>query len=222
MSTYNLGTVRTRVQQKLDDTSFSTDKLNQFINDGQRDVLNSRRFTFMEREATVTAIIGANTVTGTPVDMQLPISLRITSPTTYANMLNYIEYEDFDVAIPNQNLVGNTIPQYWRVFNNSLLVYPNADATYGIALKYMKAPTELINDSDVPEIPESFGELLVLAAYKRALEHNDNYDQAQVIQQQVDVQVDTMDERYKRQFGVPHQMRTPNRMRRIGRRFGGI
>lgn len=53
--TYNLGTVRSRVEQKLDDTNFGVAKENQFINDGQRDILNSRRFVFMEREATLTA-----------------------------------------------------------------------------------------------------------------------------------------------------------------------
>lgn len=46
---YNLGTIRARVEQKLDDTNFGAAKLNQFINDAQRDILNSRRFTFMWR-----------------------------------------------------------------------------------------------------------------------------------------------------------------------------
>ena len=214
---YNLGTLRTRVQQKLDDTSFGVSKLNQFINDAQRDILNSRRFTFMEREAVLTTSAGTDTLVGTPTDMQIPISMRITSPVSYASQLAYIEYEDFDTAMPNQDVNGNSVPSAWRVFNNTLLVYPNADATYQITLKYVKSPTELVLDSDVPEIPESFGELLVLAAYKRALEHNDDYDQAQVIQQQVDIQTDNMDSRFKRQFGLPHILRTPNRTRRFGR-----
>lgn len=219
---YNLGTIRGRVEQKLDDTSFGLAKLNQFINDGQRDILNSRRFLFMEREATVQTIVGSSGILNQPLDMQVPISLRVYSPNDYATLLNYVEYEDFDLVMPNQNNVGNTAPAYWRVFNKEINVYPNTDKVYDLRLKYVKEPAELINDTDVPEVPEAFGELLVLAAYKRALEHNDDYDQAQVIQQQIDVQIDTMDERFKRQFGLPHIMRQPNRNRRAGRSIGGI
>ncbi len=219
---YNLGTVRGRVEQKLDDTSFGVAKLNQFINDGQRDILNSKRFLFMEREATVQTVVGNSTIIGQPLNMQVPISLRIYSPSNNAMLLNYVEYEDFDTVMPNQDNVGNTAPSYWRVFDGSIFVYPNTDKVYDLKLKYVKEAGELINDTDVPEIPEAFGEVLVLAGYKRALEHNDDYDQAQIIQQQIDIQMDTMDGRYKRQYGQPHVMRQPNRNRRIGRSIGGI
>lgn len=218
---YNLGTIRGRVEQKLDDTNFGTAKLNQFINDGIRDVLNSRRFRFMEREATVQTVIGGSNVTGTPLDMQVPVSLRIYNPQNRAVELTYVEYEDFDRAMANQSNVSNSVPSLWRIFNGNIEVYPNADAVYDLRLRYLKAPAEVVSDSDTPEIPEAFSELVVLAGYKRALEHNDDYDQAQVIQQQIDIQTDNMDERLKRQTGMPHILRQPNRSRRIGRSFGG-
>lgn len=208
---YNLSTVRTRIQKKLDDTNFSVATNNQFINDGQRDILNSRRFVFMEREATLTTTNGLDTVTGTPSDMQVPLTLRLYSPTNYATALPYLEYEEFDVSIPNPSLAGNTVPTSWRVFNKTIYVYPIANGTYTLKLKYIKVPAELVNDIDVPEIPEEFSEALVLAGYRRALEHNDNYDQAQVIQIQIDEQLNKMDERYKRQSGRPHIMSQPLR-----------
>jgi hypothetical protein len=219
---YNLQSVRSRIEQKLDDTSFGAAKLNQFINDGIRDILNARRFRFMEREATIQTVIGDSTVTGVPIDLEVPISLRIYNPKNKAIELTYVEYEDFDTVMANPNNVSNTVPAYWRVFNGDIFVYPNADAVYDLKLKYLKSVGELVNDTDVPEIPESFSELVVLAGYKRALEHNDDYDQAQLIQQQVDIQVDNMDERFKRQMGLPHVMRQPNRNRRVGRTIGGI
>jgi hypothetical protein len=215
--TYNLGTVRARIEQKLDDTNFGVAKLNQFINDAQEDILNSRRFVFMEREADVTTNEGSQTLLNVPTDMQTPLSLRIHTPIGYATVLPYMEYEDFDRAIPNQDYIGNTIPNMWRVFNKDILIYPNPDTAYYLKLKYIKEVTELILDADVPEIPQSFGEALVLAGYKRALEHNDDFDQAQVIQQQIDEFITKMDERYKRQSGTPHIMRLPNRtVRRRG------
>lgn len=220
---YTLATVRGRVEQKLDDTSFGTAKLNQFINDGQRDILNSRRYVFMERQATVTTTQGQDTLNSSPTDIQVPISLRITAPLNYSMPLTYVEYEDFDDYISNQALVGETVPQYWRIFNQTIEIYPTPNDTYTLKLKYVKAPAELTEDSDVPEIPESFSEILVLAAYKRALEHNDDYDQAQLIQQQIDIQAETMDERYKRQYGLPHIMRQPwQRRRSVGGHLGGL
>lgn len=220
---YQLSTVRTRVGQKLDDTAFDTSKLNQFINDGQRDILNSRRFTFMERESSVTTSVSSSSLTSLPTDMQTPISLRIYSPVAYAVPLGYIEYDDFDEFLANQNLVGNTVPSAWYTFNNTPYVYPNADNTYTLRLKYLKAPAELTDDGDIPEIPEAFSEVLVLAAYRRALEHNDDYDQAQLIQQQIDAQLQNMTGRYKRQIGTPHIMKQPNNRRQIMRgRVGGM
>lgn len=208
---YQLSVIRTRIGQKLDDTNFGTDKLTQFTNDGQRDILNARRFVFMEREATLTTTSGLDTVIGTPTDMQVPLTLRLYSPVNYATNLPYLEYEEFDTSIPNPSLAGNTVPISWRVFNQTIYVYPIANSTYTLKLKYIKTPAELVNDTDIPEIPEAFGEALVLAGYKRALEHNDDYDQAQIIQQQIDEQLDKMSERYKRQAGRAHVMAQPLR-----------
>lgn len=213
--TYQLSTVRTRVQQRLDDTSFSTAYLDQFINDAQRDILNSRRFVFMEKEATVTTTSGVNTLTGVPTTMQTPLSLRVYTPVGNAIVLPYMEYEDIDVVVPNMSLVGNTAPVRWYMFDHTPYVYPNADATYTLKLKYIKEPTELTGDTDVPEIPESFSEILVLGALKRAHEFNDDNDKAQMVQIQIDEQMEKMDERYKRQAGSPHIMMQPNRRRRL-------
>lgn len=215
---YNLGTVRSRIEQKLDDTSFGVSKLNQFINDGQAEILNTYRFPFMEREADVNAIQGSETLQNLPTDIQAPLSLRIYTPIGYATELSYIEYEDFDRAFPNPNLTGDTTPAAWRYFNKTIQIYPKPNDTYNLKLKYIKEPTQMTLDADIPEIPESFGEALVLAGYKRALEHNDDYDQAQVIQQQIDIQVEKMVERYARNHAGPHIMRQPNRATRI-RRF---
>lgn len=211
---YNLGTVRTRIQQKLDNTNFDTSKLNQFINDGIRDILNTRRFVFMEAETSLTTTAATDDLSTLPTDFQVPLSLRIYSPTNNSTLLTYMEYEDFDTMMPNPNLVGQTIPFSWYIFNRVPKVYPFADNVYTIKMKYVKKPTELTVDADIPEIPEEFSEVVVLAGYKRALEHDDDYDQAQIIQMQVDDKINQMDERLSRQKGLPHVMRQPWRTRR--------
>lgn len=213
--TYQLSTVRTRVQDKLDDASFSASKIDQFINDGQRDILNSRRFVFMEREQDVTTTASSQTLSSLPTDMQTPLSLRVYTPVGNSILLKYMEYEDIDATIPNQTSVGTGSPYYWYMFNLTPYIYPVADSTYTLKLKYIKSPAELTTDASIPEIPESFSEILVLAGYKRALEFNDENDKAQLIQLQIDEQITKMDERYKRQTGLPHIMGQPNRRNRI-------
>lgn len=212
---YTLSTVRSRIEQKLDDTSFGTSKLTQFINDGQADILNSRRFTFMEREADIVTNPGDDTTLNVPALMQTPLSLRVYTPTSNALYLPYMEYENIDKMYPNIMETVAGAPVAWRAFNQDIFVYPIADNSYAMKLRYIKAPAELVLDDDVPEVPEPFGETLVLAGYKRALEHNDDYDQAQVIQQQIDVLIEKMDERYKRQTGRPHIMQQPLRRNRV-------
>lgn len=214
---YDLANIRGRVEQKLDDTSFGTAKLNQFINDGQRDILNTRKFVFMERETDVTTTDGVNTLTGLPTDMQVPLTLRVYTPVGDAKLLDYIEYEIIDTYVPNITNNGTTAPSSWYMFNLIPYIYPIANGTYTLKLKYVKEATDLTADVQVPEIPQSFSEVLVLAAFKRALEHNDDYDQAQLIQRQIDEQIELMDNRYKRQSGQPHIMLQPFRIRRNGR-----
>lgn len=218
MSTYQLSTVRTRLNQKLDDTAFDTATANQFINDAQREILNSRRWVFMEREGSVTTTSGSTSLTSVPTTMQAPISMRVYSPTGNAIILPYVEYEDFDVELPNPTVAGSTAPSAWYVFDLVPYVYPTANGTYTLKLKYIKKPTELSNDTDVPEIPEEFSELLVLAAYKRALEFNDeDLTKVSKIEMEIEKHMSKMDDRYKRQKGTPHIMRQPNRRRIIGR-----
>lgn len=204
---YTLATTRTRVQQKLDDTSFDTATLNQFINDAQRDILNSRRFIFMEREASLTTTDESSELADVPTDLQTPISLRVTGSNPYN--LSYVEYDDFDTMIPDPSEIATNPPKSWYMFNLAPYIYPRANDTYTVKMKYLKKPDELDEDDSIPEIPEEFGELLVLAAYKRALEFNDENDKSQLIQIQVDEQIEKMDERYKRQIGQPYVMKTP-------------
>lgn len=213
--TYNRADIKTRVQAKLDDTSFDSTKLNQFINDAQREILNARRFTFMEREANITTTSGSTALTGVPTTMQIPLSIKVYTPVGNATFLDYVEYEDIDQRMPNVSIAGNTPPSAWTIFNLTPILVYQADGTYTLKLKYIKTPDELTTDASVPEIPEAFGELLVLGAYKRALLFNDENAKAQLVQQDIDKLTEDLDARSRRQMGTPHIMKNVNRVTRI-------
>lgn len=215
---YQLSTLRSRIQDKLDNTSFSTSILTQFINDGLRDVVIQAKPQYYQAETTYTTTANTNTLTTSATDILVPISMRLFTPINYAMLLPYIEYQDVDLVYPNLGLLGTGPPIAWTTFGLVPSLVNNADTIYTLRSKYVQIPAELVNDTDVPALPVTYSEILVLAGYKRALEHDDSFDQAQVVQQQIDSKILDMMNMAKPQIGTPHIMRQPNRRRRLGNR----
>lgn len=212
--TYNAGTLRTRIQNKLDNTAFNSAILLQFLNDGQREIIIQAKPQYAQLEATYTTAISANTLTTTATDVLVPLSFKLFTPINYAMKLPFIEYQDVDLFYPNVGLLGTGPPIAWSVFGGTPFLVNNSDAVYTLKGKYLQVPPELVNDSDVPILPVTFSEILVLAGYKRALEHDDDFDTAQVIQQEIDSKILDMNSILKPQLGSPHIMRQPGRRRR--------
>lgn len=175
---YQLSTLVTNVQNRLDDTGFSAEIIKQFINDAQRDYLGDKRWRFMEETADFTATIGSQLLGTLPDDYEMPITLRVTTPYNAARILNFMDYKDVDRIYPAPTLLGNTLPFAWYEFANTIYLLPAAGQAYTLQLRYIKVPTELSADADVPVIPEEFQELLVLGALWRCHEFNDDYDKA--------------------------------------------
>lgn len=217
---YTVSTVTSRIQRKLDNPSFDAQTILDYLNDYQRELFNKYRMTFMEREvSSLTTSANSTAITGLPTDIQVPLNMRIILPVNYASMLPYIEYEDYYPAVPNTDLLGTGPPSAWTIFNGVPILHAKADVMmYTLAMKYIKTPIELVNTTDVPEIPVDFSELLVLGAYKRCLEHDDSFDLAQIVQLELDDKELAFNDRFRRQHGITHVMRQPNNAgRNIGR-----
>lgn len=211
---YNLDTLTTRIQNKLDNTAFNTAILTQFINDGIRDIVIQAKPQYYQAETSYTTTIGANTLTTVATDVLVPISMRTYTPQNYAMLLPFMEYQDVDLYYPNVGLLGTGPPIAWSTFALVPFVVNNADAVYTLRSKYLQVPMELSAAIDVPALPVTFSEIIVLAGYKRALEHDDDFDQAQVVQQQIDSKLLDLSSLAKPQIGTPHIMKQPNVSRR--------
>lgn len=209
---YTVTSLFTRVQQKLDDPSFDTTTLLSFLNDTEREVFNHLRINTEEQEIdTLTTTAGTRAITGLPAVGLVGeyISLRIILPVNYSMLIPYVEYEDADKFYPNYMLLGQGTPIAWFIFDGVPTLLNNADKTYTLSAKYTILPTELVNGTDTPNIPEEFSEITVLGMYARALEFNDEYDEALAVRQQfARLCVDYVD-KTARQVGVPHVMRRP-------------
>lgn len=219
---YTLLDLTTRTQAKLDDPSFDVPTLTQFANDTEREVFNRYRINIQEQQIdTITTTAGSRTLTGLPgavgVVVGQYINLHIILPVNYSRLIPYVEYEDADKYYPNYQLLGQGTPIAWYIFDGVPILLNNADKTYTLSAKYTILPTVLVNPTDIPNIPEEFSEITILGMYARALEFNDEYDEAEAVRQQfTKLCVDYVDAT-RRTAGVPHQMRRP---RQINAPFG--
>lgn len=214
---YLTSDIITRVQEKLDDPSFDTPRLLNFMNDTEREIFNRYRINTEEQDVTtLTTTQGVRTITGLPAAGVVGqfINMRIILPINYARVVPYVEYEDADVYYPNYQLIGQGPPIAWFIFEGVPSLLNNADKTYTLGMKYTLLPTKITSTSQTPNLPEEFSEITVLGMYARALEFNDVYDEATAIRQQYhQLAVDYVDAT-RRVAGVVHKMRKPNDLRR--------
>lgn len=212
----------TRTQRKLDDPSFDTQTLIDFANDTEREVFNRLRINISETQFdTITTTAASRDLTGLPTSPAVLtyISLRIISPINYSKVIPYMEYEDSDLVYPNYLLLGQGPPIGWFIFDGTPHLVNLADKTYTLSAKYTNAPTKLTAVGDTPNITEEFSEITVLGMYARALEFNDEYNEAQTIRGQFQRLCNDYVDATRRQAGVVHQMRRSNQInRKIGQR----
>lgn len=180
---YTLGGITTKVQQRIRDTGYPSSEIHDYINDTQRDVFNEYRLPFMQTSQAYTVTIGASDITngaGLPANFSQAIDLTYTS--SGEKTIPYRELSDIDADADDTTAHPAGQPQYWYKFGNTIRVFPVPSTAYTVNLRYYKTATELTADADVPEIPSSFEEILVVGAAYRVMQVKDNYDQAGVLE----------------------------------------
>jgi len=195
---YTLEGIRNRVLiDKLDDDEFNTDIVDRFINDTQRDIFNQYELPFQEKifEGTVPS---GTTMFKFPDDVAQIQSQVITGPTGEQQDLHelFVNFRTFNSMHP---LPANGEPSKvvrWTLYARNMLLSAPLDQDYKMTMFYVKRPTVLILPSQVPEIPEEFGELLVLGAFKRIQQRNEDFDLAAVTEQHYNNMLDMLVARY--------------------------
>lgn len=220
---YTLAGLRQRVlEDKLDDTDFEADIVDRFLNDAQRSIFNQYELPFMEKTFAGTLPDGGYVFTF-PADYQLVQSLKLVDPTDDKQDITkyYMKFRDFNEAYPIPTENTEAKPSIWTLHGNRLYFSQPTDQIYTLELYYIKKPDLLEDDGDVPELPSEFEELLVLGAYIRVLERNEDFDLAAYYKNgPYTEELDKLTARYgKRLLGGPSVMGQPLRQLR-GRRNG--
>lgn len=210
---YILSDIRTKVRQRVRDTSYDAAEIANYLNDTQNDVFNEYRLPFMEATQDYTLTVGVADITNSgslPSNFVTPIDLILTTG-GQEKVLTPRDVREMDFLYPDYESSGtaNGIPMEWYKYAQTIKVYPEPVLAYTVTLRYYKKPTLLSSDSDIPSLPSEFEELLVVGAAYRIMQIKDNYDQAAILENKYKELLDKLVMKYTRnQVGMPTIMRT--------------
>lgn len=201
-----LADIRQRVMiDKLDDEEYEPGVVDNFINDTQRDIFNQFELPFQEKIFQGTIPTGS-TMFQLPEDVAQIQSQTLSGVPRFANL--NMPWRDFFMAYPDAANETPTAPSRWTLYAGNVLLNAPTDQEYTMTLFYIRKPKLLTQDTDTPEIPEEFSELLVLGAYRRILERNEDFDLAAAVNNQYQAILTQLVSRYGfRQSNGPIKMK---------------
>lgn len=177
---YVFSDLKTKLQTQVGDANLSDSVAGDALNYTQQSLFNTFDLSLNSDQSTNTVTAGTNTfATSLPTDFQRFINLRITSPIgSVANIKNYFMTPDkFRETFPAAGSTGSGPLTYWTYWTG--IEFSNdADQTYTLTFDYVKSVPILSATTDVPTIPQSFEELLIIGAKMRIYEQKEDFDYA--------------------------------------------
>lgn len=216
MQNYTLSGLVSAVKAKLRDADYSDEDIKSFLNMAQYEVLGADKYKFLERKYTFQAVEGGEI--DTPKNLQTII--RVVADTPHGRtLINYLSPAEF------QELPAGATEATWTEYGKHLMYHlsplerteeAEAQKFYNIHVYYLAKPTEMVENTDVPTIPQEFQEILILGAMARAEQARDNFDFAQIYENKYYELLTNMTLRYGlRNQGMGNVSRVPVRI--IGR-----
>ena len=195
---YTLAGIRQQVLvDRLDDDEFDPQVADNFINHAQRDIFRQFKLPFMEKIFSGSLPTGS-TMFALPADVALPQSFTLADAdgNNYNMMDTRMEFRPFNeqFPVPANNEAGPITN--WTLYAGQLITSAPTDQDYTMTMFYYKTPVKLLQDTDVPQVPEEFSELLVLGALKRIHERNEDYDLAGAVTAEYTNQLSQMVDQY--------------------------
>lgn len=183
---YNLLGLRSLVRTKIKDSSYSASTIDGYIDDAILEIAGLYIFKqFSKIDTSGSLVIGSSTYDN-PADHETTSRLILVHPTDSTRWWNITKYrknpDDFFDIYPAADTLSNSQPIYWTEYGNKIYFNCPSNLAYHVRQHYQRIPTELSADGDVPDLPRTFRESIMLGASYRCEEERDNYDIAAIIQ----------------------------------------
>lgn len=146
-----------------------------WLNEACERVARSAQIPDLTKEVTLT-------VTGNTVSLpsNLLRLLSVYDPAANRNLLSE-PYKDIrEYSVVNGNAVVYAVDNA----NGTLLLYPAPVDGSSLIVRYLASPSELSGDSDIPQTPGDYQDLLVTYALSRAFRAEDDFEASTVYRQQ--------------------------------------
>lgn len=156
------------VAYNLDDLNFgyfTTTQVKVWLNNAQREVqkrLVKAGQNYYTKCVQTSLVVGQNEYV-LPSDFKKEHRLEVVISGSFPN-------ESINPILPitrNQtDLISNGtgVPQFYYFRKNRVVIWPSPDSTYTMRLEYTYLVTDMVNDTDVPDVPDSYHELIALLA----------------------------------------------------------
>lgn len=175
---YTVTALKTKLRTQIGDQSLDSTVMLDALNYTEQSIFNTLELTLNSTYQNNSVLAGLNTLnTALPTDLQRITALYITAPTGYAADLTecFISPKEFRKLYP---VVDTTNPLKYWTFWTGVEFATLADQDHTIRIDYIKSMPLLSADADVPSIPQSFEELLILGAKMRIYEQKEDFDYA--------------------------------------------
>jgi len=171
--------LKTKLKTQVGDPNLDSTVSGDAINHTQQSIFGDFDITLNSATQTNAVAAGANTLTSAmPTDFQRVSSLYISAPAALATDLteDFVKVRDFRKRFPDAGTYTGPLKE-WTYFT-SIEFAVLASTAVTMKLDYIKTVPILSATSDVPVIPESFEELLLLGSKIRIYEQKEDFDYA--------------------------------------------
>lgn len=161
--------LRTLVVNWLDDVNFgyfTQDNVNVWLNNGYREVqkrlikAGSNYYTIIKTTPTVANQRRYNL----PEDLKKINRLEVITNTTPMPNENFVQISPITVNQVDLVVSGVGQPQYYFIDKNTLMLWPTPQSVQTLRLMYSYNVTDMVNDLDIPDVPDPYHELISLLA----------------------------------------------------------
>ena len=183
---YQLSTLVDEIIDKSKDSTFSRTRVATYIQHTQDLVLGRYRFKFNEKQSSTALNIGDATSTpSTPYQSILGLVLSHIDLAQPAQP-EYMTPDSFFETFPSPQTQPQGLPRYYTDFGGIIYWSCPLDKEYSLGLRYQAVPKRLSADTDVPDIPEEFSDLLINGGLAGVEEYRGNFDIAAVHEREVE------------------------------------